>query len=120
ARERAEVSGAGGGVELRGRLLRPTRRGELQEPGAKGVIVNVYTEKEWRGKGLGELVMRTIIEWSRTNGVASLVLHASPMGRSLYERLGFVDSNEMYYPMQVKGPEEEEREDSETASSGRA
>src|SRR5206468_9194812 len=90
------------------------------EPGPQGVILNVYTEKEWRRTGLAELVMRTIIEWSRANGVASLVLHASSMGRSLYERLGFLPSNEMYYPMQVKTPEEEREEHTETEPSVRA
>ena len=55
--------------------------------------MNVFTEKEWRRSGLAELVMRVMLEWSRENGVASVVLHASSMGRGLYERLGFVKSH---------------------------
>jgi len=43
--------------------------------------------------------MRTIEQWARENGLASLVLHASEMGRSLYERMGWVQSNEMYLPL---------------------
>ena len=90
---------AGGGLQLRYILPRPDHTGGLQKPGPQGLIVNVYTEKEWRRNGLAELVTRTMIEWSRNNGVASLVLHASEMGRPLYEKLGFVASNEMYFPL---------------------
>jgi GNAT superfamily N-acetyltransferase len=90
---------AGGGMQLRRMLPRPDSEGRLLRPGPQGLVVNVYTEKRWRRKGLAELVMRTIIEWSRENRVASLVLHASSMGRPLYERMGFVDTNEMIYPL---------------------
>src|SRR5205814_1864855 len=72
---------AGGGVQLRHILPRPDREGGLQGSGPQGLIVNVYTEKEWRRNGLAELDTLTIIDWSRNNGVASLVLHASKMGR---------------------------------------
>jgi GNAT superfamily N-acetyltransferase len=69
----------------------------LLKPGAQGLVVNVYTEREWRRRGLGEMVMRAIIDWSKEHGVASLALHASDMGRPLYERLGFEPTNEMSY-----------------------
>ena len=94
-----DVIVAGGGMQLRRVLPRPDRSGRLQKPGPQGLIVNVYTEKEWRRRGLAELVMRTMLQWSRENGVASVVLHASSMGRGLYERLGFVASNEMHYSL---------------------
>ncbi len=90
---------SGGGMQLRRILPRPNRAGELERPGPQGLIVNVYTEKDWRRKGLAGLVTVTIIEWCRNNGVASLVLHASEMGRPLYEKLGFVASNEMWFPL---------------------
>ena len=95
--ERPEVIVAGGGVQLRRILPRPTPTGELLKPGPQALVVNVYTEKEWRRSGLAEMVMLTIIEWCRENGVASLVLHASRMGRSLYERMGFEETNEMVF-----------------------
>jgi len=98
-RDRPDLIVAGGGVQLRHILPRPDREGKLLNPGPQGLVLNVYTEKEWRRKGLGELVMRTIEQWARENGLASLVLHASEMGRSLYERMGWVQSNEMYLPL---------------------
>lgn len=90
---------AGGGMQLRHILPRPDREGHLQKPGPQGLVVNVYTEKEWRRNGLAQLIMLTIVDWSRDNGLASLVLHASEMGRPLYQKLGFVESNEMYFPL---------------------
>lgn len=98
-REQPDLIIAGGGVQLRGTLPRPDRQGRLLKPGPQGLVLNVFTEEGWRRRGLGELVMRTIEQWSRENGLASLVLHASEMGRSLYERLGWMVSNEMYLPL---------------------
>lgn len=88
---------AGGGLHLRHITPRPDADGNLLKPGLQGLVMNVYTEKEWRRTGLGEFVMKTIIDWSRENGVVSLVLHASSIGRPLYERLGFTPTNEMSY-----------------------
>jgi GNAT superfamily N-acetyltransferase len=99
---------AGGGVQLRRILPRPMSDGRLLKPGPQGLIVNVYTEPEWRRRGLGEMVMRAILEWSRENGVASVVLHASEEGRRLYERLGFTQTNEMAYPAAGLSREQQE------------
>jgi GNAT superfamily N-acetyltransferase len=98
-RDQPDLIVAGGGVQLRRILPRTDREGNLQRPGPQGLIVNVYTEPQYRRRGLAELVMRTIIEWASQNGVASMVLHASEMGRSLYEKMGWVASNEMYFPL---------------------
>jgi hypothetical protein len=42
--------------------------------------------------------MGTIIRWAPGVGIVRLVLHASPAGRHLYESLGFLASNEMFFP----------------------
>jgi GNAT superfamily N-acetyltransferase len=85
---------AGAGVHLRTVIPRPRARREV-EMGPQGLIVNVFTERPWRRRGLGDRLMREL--WARANGVVSLVLHASAEGRPLYERLGFEQSNEMKY-----------------------
>jgi GNAT superfamily N-acetyltransferase len=90
---------AGGGMQLRRILPAPDSHGSLRKPGPQALILNVYTEPAWRRRGLGALLIGTMIHWGRDHGVASLVLHASPMGRALYERLGFLANNEMYYPL---------------------
>jgi GNAT superfamily N-acetyltransferase len=87
---------AGAGVQLRKVLPHPAGEHGFAE-GSKAVIINVYTEPEWRRKGIAELLLKRIIEWSREQKLDRLVLHASRQGRSLYERLGFVLTNEMRF-----------------------
>jgi GNAT superfamily N-acetyltransferase len=65
--------------------------------GKQAIIQNVYTEPEWRRRGLAALLIKRIIDWTREQGIASLVLHASDEGRALYERLGFVATTEMRF-----------------------
>ena len=59
------------------------------------MILNVYTEPDYRRRGVARQVMETIIAWCKQQGFARVTLHASEQGRHLYESLGFVDSNEM-------------------------
>ena len=61
----------------------------------RGNIVNVYTESSFRRRGLARLLMETALAWCRVNGVDTVILHASPAGRSLYEEMGFKATNEM-------------------------
>ena len=84
----------GAGVHLHRTLPHPLSRSALAE-GRLGVIGNVFTEPEWRRRGVAEMLLRRIIEWARAERLDRLVLHASEEGRALYERLGFVTSNEM-------------------------
>ena len=61
----------------------------------RAIILNVYTEPDCRHRGIARQIMRTILEWLRGQGFASVSLHASDEGRPLYEQLGFVATNEM-------------------------
>lgn len=63
--------------------------------GRQGIIVNVFTEPEWRRRGIAKLLMKNIIAWSREQSLDDLVLHASEHGHALYQQLGFVLTNEM-------------------------
>ncbi len=96
--DRPGVVISGGGMLLRQVPPGIDGRGGVRPDGPQGLIMNVYTEPEWRGYGLATMVMETIIAWAKANGVASLILHASEMGRPIYEKLGFAASNEMYFP----------------------
>lgn len=90
AEHEGEVVG-GGGVWIRPVLPRP---GALQ--GAmEAYVLNVYTKPEHRRSGVARAIMQAILDWSREQRVNRVVLHASKEGRSLYESLGFEDSNEM-------------------------
>ncbi len=61
----------------------------------RAIILNVYTEPEFRQRGIARRIMQTILEWLQLQGFTSASLHASDEGRPLYERLGFVPTNEM-------------------------
>jgi GNAT superfamily N-acetyltransferase len=63
--------------------------------GRRGNILNVYTDLKFRRRGLAAELMKTAMEWCRSNGVDVVVLHASPDGRRLYESMGFAATNEM-------------------------
>lgn len=61
----------------------------------RGNIVNVYTERSWRRRGLARRLMDVILDWCRANSIDTVVLHASKEGRPLYESMGFSATNEM-------------------------
>jgi GNAT superfamily N-acetyltransferase len=63
--------------------------------GLKAYVLNVYTEPEFRRKGIAKQLMLALLDWCRAHGYPGAVLHASDDGRSLYELLGFKPTNEM-------------------------
>ena len=94
--DKPETIVAGAGVQLQPILPRPLDQSTIGE-GRQGTIVNVFTEPQWRQRGIAGLLIQEIIVWSKNEQMDRLVLHASDDGRSIYERLGFVESNEMRF-----------------------
>lgn len=89
---------AGAGVQLREvpPHPQPDPNGKMYiVSGHQAIIQNVYTEPDWRRRGLAALLIERIIDWTLQEGIDSLVLHASDEGRALYERLGFIATTEM-------------------------
>jgi ribosomal protein S18 acetylase RimI-like enzyme len=61
----------------------------------RGYILNVYVAPEHRRRGLAEQLMaRAKLEGER-RGLDYLVLHATDMGRPMYEKLGWKQTAEM-------------------------
>lgn len=58
-------------------------------------VVNMYTERSHRGKGLARELMQIMMLWSRQQGFRNLYLHSSKESRPIYESLGFAPTNEM-------------------------
>ena len=58
-------------------------------------MLNVYVEPGCRRRGVAEALMRAILGALAARGIRRVVLHASDEGRRLYERLGFLATNEM-------------------------
>ena len=92
--DQSELVVGGAGVQLQRILPRPVDDATIGE-GRQGTIVNVFTEPEWRRRGIAGLLMQEIINWSKTEKIDRLILHASDDGRPVYEKLGFKESNEM-------------------------
>jgi GNAT superfamily N-acetyltransferase len=91
-----EMIVAGAGVQLQAILPRPLDVSTIGE-GRQGIIVNVFTERHWRKRGIARLLIEEIIHWSKNEHLNRLVLHAADEGRSIYGKLGFVASNEMRF-----------------------
>ena len=52
-------------------------------------ILNMYTEPEWRGRGIARALITEVVRFARELGVGRLLLHATAEGRPLYESMGF-------------------------------
>ncbi|MFL5496086.1 MAG: GNAT family N-acetyltransferase [Gemmatimonadales bacterium] len=91
---------AGVGVQRRQVFPHPRQRADgsiVVASGRHAIVLNLFTEPSWRRQGIAELLMRHALEWARCERLDRLVLHASAEGRPLYERLGFVPTNEMRF-----------------------
>jgi GNAT superfamily N-acetyltransferase len=88
----------GAGVQLRRAMPHPSTSPNGEAGIAEGrhaIMLNVFTEPDWRRRGVAALLIQYIIDWSRKERLDRLILHASKEGRALYEKLGFVLTNEM-------------------------
>lgn len=91
---------AGAGVQTRRVLPFPRVQAEGEPEVAHGrqaIVLNVYTEPAFRRQGLARALMHEVLAWARATQLDSLVLHAAPDGRALYEALGFKPTNEMRF-----------------------
>jgi GNAT superfamily N-acetyltransferase len=61
----------------------------------RAYVLNVYTAPDFRGQGYAKHLMLAVIEECKQRGVPTVVLHASPQGRPVYEKLGFFQTDEM-------------------------
>jgi len=86
----SEAVAGGGGV-----LLSPWAANPFDPCTERAIILNVYTEARFRRRGIARRVMQVILAWVEARGLRSVNLHASDEGRQLYEKLGFVQTNEM-------------------------
>ena len=86
----AEVGGevAGGG----GITILPWPPGPQYAGDRLAFVYNVYTEPAHRRRGLARLIMDTIHDWCRGNGITSMALNASRDGKPLYEAMGYAES----------------------------
>ena len=60
--------------------------------GKETYIMNMYTKPEWRRKGIGSAILEKLLEESKTREIYQVYLYATPIGRTLYEKYGFKQS----------------------------
>ncbi|MGK7914014.1 MAG: GNAT family N-acetyltransferase [Prochloraceae cyanobacterium] len=60
-----------------------------------GYIWGVYVEPPYRGQGIAKKLTLETTEYLKSLGCTRAILNASPQGKPLYDRLGFLSSNQM-------------------------
>jgi GNAT superfamily N-acetyltransferase len=63
--------------------------------GRMGYIMNVVTVSAYRRAGIARRVMQAMLHWLEKQDIQRVTLHATEMGRPLYQELGFEPGNEM-------------------------
>lgn len=78
----------------------PVTTAQLIVEGETGGIYWVATAEEHRGKGYGRLITKVAVNEAAERGCRMVGLQASPLGKPVYERLGFrvVANYETYVP----------------------
>jgi GNAT superfamily N-acetyltransferase len=61
----------------------------------RGYLLNFYVAPQARGRGIAKELVSAAVEECRRRGVKVAVLHASAMGRPVYEAMGWEAGNEM-------------------------
>lgn len=70
--------------------------------GIYGDVLNVYTEPEYRGKGLATSLMNNLIEYGKKAGLGRIDLMATDDGYPIYKKVGFEDKELKYKDMVYK------------------
>jgi GNAT superfamily N-acetyltransferase len=58
-------------------------------------LMSMFTEKNFRRRGVARLIVKNAIAWSRQHGYDRINLHATEVGEPLYEEFDFKLTNEM-------------------------
>ena len=94
----AERSGEGGVLQPAGTVVLvwqrvpPTVRNLA---GIQAYALGMYVEPELRRRGVARALMIRSIDCAAAHGASLITLHASDLGRPLYDRLGFTLTSEM-------------------------
>ena len=70
--------------------------------GLYGEVLSVYTEPEYRGKGLCTKLMSKLIEYGKNRGLGRIDLSATKEGYPIYAKLGFRDKEHRYTDMRLQ------------------
>lgn len=70
--------------------------------GLYGEVLSVYTEPDYRGKGIRTKLMNNLVEYGRKIGLGRIDLSATDEGYPIYAKVGFKDKEHRYRDMRYK------------------
>ncbi len=70
--------------------------------GIYGDVLSVYTEHEYRGKGLCKELMKNLVEYGKKAGLGRIDLKATGEGYPIYKKVGFEDAEHRYKDMVLR------------------
>ena len=70
--------------------------------GLEGEVLSVFTEKEYRGQGIGTRLLRNLVDYAKARQLCRIDLKATEEGYGLYKKLGFADKDHKYKDMRLK------------------
>ena len=70
--------------------------------GRWGYVMNMYTVRKFRKKGICTAILELLVEEGRKCGIAAFELHATPSGEPVYQKSGFVLHQEPTYRKYVE------------------
>lgn len=68
--------------------------------GIRAYLMNMYVAPEMRRRGFGRQLVEIALAETRSRGIKVTTLHATPLGRLLYEQCGFKPTSEMMLQQQ--------------------
>lgn len=95
----AELNGSivgSGGMSIR---LQPGNFGNPS--GRTAYIMSMYTNPEYRGRGICSELVRRLIATGTEMGIRHFELHATAAGEPVYQKLGFLKHDEPTFRLQV-------------------
>jgi len=70
----------------------------IHDGGKVGHIEDVVVSKEFQSKGIGAIIIQTVLEYAKSQGCYKTILDCDDKVRPFYEKLGFIrNSNGMRY-----------------------
>lgn len=70
--------------------------------GLYGEVLSVFTEHEYRGKGICTQLIKNLVEYGRKRGLGRVDLSATKEGYPIYKKAGFVDKEHRYTDMRYR------------------
>lgn len=62
--------------------------------GRKAYVTNMYTKNDYRGKGIATSLLTKLVDEAKSLGIAKMWLGASTLGRPVYKKFGFKETDE--------------------------